>query len=58
MKPSRPSNMVFLVLTSIAVVLGLFVVGGFANQFLKQAPDINEGISESSSKKWTNTTSS
>jgi hypothetical protein len=48
MKPSRPSNTIFLVLASIAVTLGLFIVGGFANQFLKQALDVNDEIREPS----------
>ncbi|MBW4622797.1 MAG: hypothetical protein KME17_25985 [Cyanosarcina radialis HA8281-LM2] len=48
MKPSRPSNMVFLVFISIAISLGLFVVGSFAGRFFKQSPSLNDGISEPS----------
>ena len=48
MKPSRPSNTIFLILASIAVILGLFVIGRFANQFLKQVSGFNDGIREPS----------
>jgi uncharacterized protein YneF (UPF0154 family) len=48
MKPERPSNLLFLFLLSLAVIFGLFVVGRFANQFLKQAPDFNNEIREPS----------
>jgi mannose/fructose/N-acetylgalactosamine-specific phosphotransferase system component IID len=48
MKPSRPSNTIFLALASIAVILGLFVIGGFANQFLKQVSDFNDETREPS----------
>jgi hypothetical protein len=48
MKPSRPSNTIFLVLASIAIMIGLFVVGGFANQFLKQISDFNDETREPS----------
>ncbi|MEN9870288.1 MAG: hypothetical protein RLZZ171_1276 [Cyanobacteriota bacterium] len=48
MKPERPSKMVFPILILIAVFLGLFIIGGFVNQFLKQTPELNDGIRESS----------
>ncbi|HEY9768600.1 MAG TPA: hypothetical protein V6C71_08855 [Coleofasciculaceae cyanobacterium] len=50
MKPERHSNLLFLFLISLAIILGIFVIGRFANQFLKQAPDFNDGISEPSSE--------
>lgn len=48
MKPERPSNLLFLFLFLLAAIFVLFVVGRFANQFLKQAPDFNDEIRESS----------
>ena len=48
MKPERPGNIMFPMLISIAVILGFFIVGGFANQFLKQTPDFNDEIGEPS----------
>jgi hypothetical protein len=48
MKPERPSNLLFLFLISLAVIFGIFVVGRFANHFLKQTPDFNNGISDPS----------
>lgn len=48
MKSERPSKMVFSILILSAVFLGLFIIGGFVNQFLKQAPELNDGIRESS----------
>ncbi|MEN9870289.1 MAG: hypothetical protein RLZZ171_1277 [Cyanobacteriota bacterium] len=48
MKPERPSNLLFLFLISLALIFGLFVVGRFINQFLKQAPEFNDGIRQPS----------
>jgi Na+-transporting methylmalonyl-CoA/oxaloacetate decarboxylase gamma subunit len=48
MKPERPSNLLFLFLFLLAIVFGIFVVGRFANHFLKQTPDFNDEIREPS----------